>query len=130
MASALRIFMWEALVYLFGPSDGSPLSQTTKFLALGENLPALPLLTDQRLGMKYYWCVLPLLACAPLARGADAVRVPYHVETVAGSSIIGDGGSPLAAEFSNIQEIARRPIRQPLSLRHRQSSRTQGVRRT
>ena len=33
-------------------------------------------------------------------------RAPYHVETVAGSSIIGDGGPPLAAEFSNIQGIA------------------------
>ncbi len=56
--------------------------------------------------MKYYWCVLPLLACGSLIRGADAVRAPYHVETVAGSSIIGDGGPPLAAEFSNIQGIA------------------------
>ena len=47
-----------------------------------------------------------MLACAPLARGADAVRAPYHVETVAGSSSIGDGGPPLAAEFSTIQGIA------------------------
>jgi uncharacterized protein (TIGR03437 family) len=32
--------------------------------------------------------------------------VPYHVETVAGSSLIGDGGPSLAAQFSNIQGIA------------------------
>ena len=32
--------------------------------------------------------------------------MPYHVETVAGSSRIGDGGPPLAAQFSNIQGIA------------------------
>jgi uncharacterized protein (TIGR03437 family) len=56
--------------------------------------------------MKYYWWVLPLALCVPLARGADAGRVPYHVETVAGSSRIGDGGPPLAAQFSNIQGIA------------------------
>ena len=55
--------------------------------------------------MKYYWCVL---ACAsiPLIWGADAVRVSYHVETVAGSSRIGDGGPPLGAQFSSIQGIA------------------------
>ena len=56
--------------------------------------------------MKYYWWVLPLAVCVPQAWGADAGRVPYHVETVAGSSRIGDGGPPLAAQFSNIQGIA------------------------
>ena len=56
--------------------------------------------------MKYYWCFLPLALCVPHCWGADAGRVPYHVETVAGSSGIGDGGPPLAAQFSNIQGIA------------------------
>ena len=56
--------------------------------------------------MKYYWWVLPLALCVPQAWGADAGCVPYHVETVAGSSRIGDGGPPLAAQFSNIQGIA------------------------
>ena len=56
--------------------------------------------------MKYYWCVLPLAICVPLAWGADAGRALYHVETVAGSSRIGDGGPALAAQFSNIQGIA------------------------
>jgi uncharacterized protein (TIGR03437 family) len=56
--------------------------------------------------MKYYWCFLPLALCVPQSWGADAGRVPYHVETVAGSSRIGDGGPPLAAQFSNIQGIA------------------------
>ena len=56
--------------------------------------------------MKYYWWVLPLAVCVPQTWGADAGRVPYHVETVAGSSRIGDGGPALAAQFSNIQGIA------------------------
>ena len=56
--------------------------------------------------MKYYWFVLPLAVCSPQAWGADAGRVLYHVETVAGSSRIGDGGPALAAQFSNIQGIA------------------------
>lgn len=56
--------------------------------------------------MKYYWWVLPLALFVPQAWGTDAARVLYHVETVAGSSRIGDGGPPLAAQFSNIQGIA------------------------
>jgi uncharacterized protein (TIGR03437 family) len=56
--------------------------------------------------MKHYTCVLALAVCSPQAWGADAARVPYQVETVAGSSRIGDGGPPLAAQFSNIQGIA------------------------
>src|ERR1035441_1851416 len=35
-----------------------------------------------------------------------AGRALYHVETVAGSSLIGDGGPALAAQFSTIQGIA------------------------
>jgi uncharacterized protein (TIGR03437 family) len=56
--------------------------------------------------MKYYWCFLPLAACVPHVWGADTGRVSYHVETVAGSSRIGDGGPPLAAQFTNLQGIA------------------------
>ena len=56
--------------------------------------------------MKYYWCFLPLVACVPHVWGADTGRVSYHVETVAGSSRIGDGGPPLAAQFTNLQGIA------------------------
>ena len=39
--SALKIFMCEALIYLFG-RPRHPRSQNAKFLALGENLRALP----------------------------------------------------------------------------------------
>ncbi len=56
--------------------------------------------------MKYYWCVLPLAVCVPQAWGADAGRAQYHVETVAGSSRIGDGGPATAAQFTYIQGIA------------------------
>ncbi len=56
--------------------------------------------------MKRYACLLAFAVCSPQAWGADAARVPYHVETVAGSPRIGDGGPPLAAQFSNIKGIA------------------------
>ena len=56
--------------------------------------------------MKYYWCFLPLAVYAPHVWAADAGRVLYHIETVAGSSLIGDGGPALAAQFSTIQGIA------------------------
>src|ERR1017187_7479737 len=56
--------------------------------------------------MKRYTCVLVFALGCPQVRGADAARVTYHVETVAGSSRIGDGGPALAAQFSNIQGIA------------------------
>src|ERR1035441_6181393 len=56
--------------------------------------------------MKHYTCVLAFAVCSPHAWGADAARVPYSVETVAGSSLIGDGGPALAAQFSNIQGVA------------------------
>lgn len=56
--------------------------------------------------MKYYWCVLPLTIGVLQAWGADAGRVVYHIETVAGSSRIGDGGPALAAQFSSIKGIA------------------------
>src|ERR1035438_1867264 len=56
--------------------------------------------------MKYYCCVLAFAVGSPQAWGADAARVLYHVETVAGSSLIGDGGPALAARFSTIQGVA------------------------
>src|ERR1019366_8607927 len=56
--------------------------------------------------MKHCACVLALAVCSPQAWGADDARVTYQVETVAGSSRIGDGGPALAAQFSNIQGIA------------------------
>ena len=56
--------------------------------------------------MKYHWCALLLAACVPQAWAADDGRALYHVETVAGSSRIGDGGPALAAQFSTIQGIA------------------------
>src|ERR1017187_9430384 len=56
--------------------------------------------------MKFYTYVLAFALGCPQVRGADAARVTYHVETVAGSSLIGDGGPALAAQFSNIQGIA------------------------
>ena len=56
--------------------------------------------------MNHCACVLALAVCSPHVWGADAARVTYQVETVAGSSRIGDGGPALAAQFSNIQGIA------------------------
>ena len=56
--------------------------------------------------MNHCACVLALAVCSPQAWGADDARVTYQVETVAGSSRIGDGGPALAAQFSNIQGIA------------------------
>jgi sugar lactone lactonase YvrE len=47
-----------------------------------------------------------LLAFAQPARGGTAPRVLYRVETVAGSSLNGDGGAATAAQISNIQGIA------------------------
>jgi uncharacterized protein (TIGR03437 family) len=56
--------------------------------------------------MKYHWCALLLTTCVPQVWGADDGRALYHVETVAGSSRIGDGGPAVAAQFSTIQGIA------------------------
>src|ERR1035437_9116981 len=56
--------------------------------------------------MKYYCCVLAFAVGSLQAWGADAARVLYHVETVAGSSRIGDGGPALAARFSTIPGVA------------------------
>ena len=56
--------------------------------------------------MKRYTCVLAFAIFSPQAWGADAARVLYHVETVAGSSRTGDGGPALAARFSTIQGVA------------------------
>ena len=56
--------------------------------------------------MKFYWCAFLLAACGPRAWGGDAARLLYHIDTVAGSGRIGDGGPAIAAQFSNINGIA------------------------
>src|ERR1019366_8334896 len=56
--------------------------------------------------MKRYTFALAFAISSPQAWGGDAARVPYRVETVAGSSRIGDGGPALAAQFSSIKGIA------------------------
>src|ERR1017187_2459711 len=56
--------------------------------------------------MKRHLCVLLALAWTPAVRGAAATSVIYHIETVAGSANMGDGGPAAAAQISNIQGIA------------------------
>jgi uncharacterized protein (TIGR03437 family) len=56
--------------------------------------------------MKLYWCACLLAACSSLARGADATRPLYHIDTVAGSGRIGDGGPATGAQFSDISGVA------------------------
>ena len=57
--------------------------------------------------MKRYVCLLLALAwIVPAARGAAAPSVIYHIETVAGSANMGDGGPATAAQISTIQGIA------------------------
>ena len=56
--------------------------------------------------MKFYWCALFIAACGLRAWGADSARPTYHIDTVAGSGRIGDGGPATAAQFSNINGIA------------------------
>jgi uncharacterized protein (TIGR03437 family) len=56
--------------------------------------------------MKFYTYVLAFAVGSPQVWGSDAARVTYHVETVAGSSLMGDGGPALSAQFSAIQGIA------------------------
>ena len=56
--------------------------------------------------MRYYGCLLALAACCPQLRGGSAPRVVYRIETVAGSSLIGDQGPAAAAQISNIQGLA------------------------
>jgi len=97
--------MYEALICFSARREAVP-GQNGKILAVGENFMPRPALTEQGLRMKYYWCVVPLAVWVPLAWGADAGLVLYHVETVAGSSLIGDGGLATAAQFSTIQGIA------------------------
>src|ERR1035438_3617921 len=77
-----------------------------KYLAVGEKLLAVPALTEQMLRTKYYRCVWALALCSPQMWGADGTRVNFHVESVAGSSSIGDGGAAISAQFSNVQGIA------------------------
>jgi uncharacterized protein (TIGR03437 family) len=75
-------------------------------LAVSENLLARPALTEQMLGIGYYRCVLGLALASIQLWGDGSTRATYHVETVAGSSLIGDGGLATAAQFSTIQGIA------------------------
>src|SRR5689334_6276149 len=91
--------------FLFGVIAGVGERCNQEILGLGENSRVAPPLIEQRLRMKYYVC---LFACAaiPLVWGSDSTRLKYRVETVAGSARIGDGGSPLAAQFSSIQGVA------------------------
>ena len=56
--------------------------------------------------MRYYWCLLPVLALGPQAWGGSAPRTVYRIETVAGSNLIGDNGPATAAQISSIQGIA------------------------
>ncbi len=56
--------------------------------------------------MRCYLCLLLALAWIPAARGGAAPSVIYHIETVAGSANMGDGGPATAAQISNIQGIA------------------------
>ncbi|HEY1496661.1 MAG TPA: hypothetical protein VGF49_19035 [Candidatus Solibacter sp.] len=56
--------------------------------------------------MKLHWCACLLAACSSLARGADATRPLYHIDTVAGSGRIGDGGPATGAQFSDISGVA------------------------
>jgi uncharacterized protein (TIGR03437 family) len=51
-------------------------------------------------------CVFALLFWPPQTWGADTPKVSFHIETVVGSSLNGDGGLALAGEFSPIQGIA------------------------
>jgi hypothetical protein len=60
--------------------------------------------------MKFYCCAFFLVALGPQARGSDPARVIYHLDTVAGSGRIGDGGPAVAAQFSNISGIAVSPL--------------------
>jgi uncharacterized protein (TIGR03437 family) len=56
--------------------------------------------------MRYYWCLLPLLAFGWQVRGASPPRTVYRIETIAGSSSIGDQGPAAAAQISTIQGVA------------------------
>ena len=55
--------------------------------------------------MKRYFCLL-FVASAAVLPGADATVPAYRIETVAGSSNIGDGGPASAAQIGSIQGIA------------------------
>jgi uncharacterized protein (TIGR03437 family) len=57
--------------------------------------------------MRRYLSLLAFcLISAPPARAADLPRYQYNIETVAGSSLNGDGGPATAAQFGAIQGIA------------------------
>src|ERR1039457_1983734 len=89
----------------FGPADGYRRSKSQKSVRRREVFATRSTSLGQT-RIKFCTCVLAFAVGSPQAWGADAARVLYHVETVAGSSLIGDGGPALAAQFSNIQGIA------------------------
>jgi len=55
--------------------------------------------------MRYYGCLLLLGFCSQAWSGS-APRIRYRIETVAGSSLIGDQGPATAAQITNIQGLA------------------------
>lgn len=58
------------------------------------------------LGIRYYRCLWAFAICSPQLWSGDEARLRFHVETVAGSAAIGDGGAALGAQCTNIQGIA------------------------
>jgi uncharacterized protein (TIGR03437 family) len=56
--------------------------------------------------MKKYLYLGLFLALSPAVRGADSPRLLYRIETIAGSSSMGDGGPATAAQIGSIQGIA------------------------
>ena len=56
--------------------------------------------------MRRYLGLFTILLWAPAARAADLPRYQYSIETVAGSSLNGDGGPATAAQIGAIQGIA------------------------
>ena len=56
--------------------------------------------------MRRKFSLFAILLWTPLARVADVPRAQYSIETVAGSSLMGDGGLAVAAQIGTIQGIA------------------------
>ncbi|MBZ5619341.1 MAG: hypothetical protein LAQ69_11555 [Acidobacteriia bacterium] len=56
--------------------------------------------------MKLFWCTVAILSWIATVGGATDSRVPYRIETVAGSARMGDGGPAAIAQIGAIQGIA------------------------
>ena len=56
--------------------------------------------------MRRYLGLLVILLCTPPSHAAGAPRSQYSIETVAGSSLNGDGGPATAAQMGSVQGIA------------------------